>query len=123
MSKSHLSGAAKTATILALAAGLSAELTGMVVAAETPLAPSRQSAQADDKPSGVGTINSVDAAKRKLMIAHGPIAALQWPGMTMAFTVAPEINLGALKPGAKIAFTLIRGADSAYVIDQIRPAK
>lgn len=123
MSKSHLSVAAKTAMILALAAGLSTELTGMAVSAETPPAPLRQFAQADAKPAGVGTVNSVDAAKRKLMISHGPIAALQWPGMTMAFAVAPEIDLGAITPGAKIAFTLVRGADGAYVIDQIRPAE
>ena len=45
------------------------------------------------------------------------------PPTHMAFAVAPEIDLGAIKHGAKIAFTLIRGADGSYVIDQIRPAE
>lgn len=76
-----------------------------------------------EKPSAQGTLNSIDVNKRKLNITHGPIAALNWPGMTMDFGLAPGGDASALKPGAKIIFTLSRGADGVYVIDAIKPAE
>jgi Cu/Ag efflux protein CusF len=76
-----------------------------------------------EKPGGEGTLNAIDAAKRKLNITHGPIAALNWPGMTMDFTVAPGVDIGALKPRGKVKFTLGRGADGAFVIDEINPVR
>lgn len=72
-----------------------------------------------EKAAGQGKVNAIDAAKRKLNITHGPIAALNWPAMTMDFGVIPGVDLSALKPGSKISFTLIRGADGMFVIDQI----
>jgi Cu(I)/Ag(I) efflux system periplasmic protein CusF len=76
-----------------------------------------------DKPTGQGTLNSVDGAARKLNITHGQIAALNWPAMTMDFDVAPGVDLKALKAGSKISFTLARGADGMYVIDEVKPAQ
>ena len=32
---------------------------------------------------GSGTVKSVDAAKRSVVIVHGPIASLQWPGIVI----------------------------------------
>ena len=80
-------------------------------------------AQAAEKPTGEGVIKSVDAGERKLVIKHGPIRALQMPGMTMPFGVAPEVDLSGLAPGAKVKFTLGRDATGIYVIDQISRAK
>jgi Cu/Ag efflux protein CusF len=76
-----------------------------------------------EKPTGQGTVNAIDAGQRKLNIMHGPVAALNWPGMTMDFTVAPGADISALKTGTKIIFTLGRGADGGYVIDEIKLAK
>jgi Cu/Ag efflux protein CusF len=76
-----------------------------------------------EKPAGQGTLNSVDAKAPKLNVTHGPIAGLKWPGMTMDFSVAPGVDLVGLKPGSKIAFTLSRGADGTYVIDEIKLAE
>jgi len=75
-----------------------------------------------EKPMGQGKINAIDAAGHKLNITHGPVAALKWPGMTMDFGVAPAVDLGALKPGSKIVFTLTRGADGMYLIDSVKQA-
>lgn len=75
-----------------------------------------------EKPSGQGTVNSVDATARKVNMSHGPVAALKWPGMTMDFPVAPGVDMSALKPGEKVGFTLSKGADGAYTIDSIKPA-
>ena len=76
-----------------------------------------------EKPTGQGTLNAIDAPGRKLNITHGPIAALNWPGMTMDFGVAPGVDLKALKAGSKISFTLTRGADGMYVIDEVKSAQ
>ena len=62
-------------------------------------------------------------SERKLVIKHGPIRALQMPGMTMPFGVAPDVDLSGLAPGAKVKFTLGRDATGIYVIDQISRAK
>jgi Cu/Ag efflux protein CusF len=80
-------------------------------------------AQAAEKPAGQGVIKSVDAGERKLVIKHGPIRALQMPGMTMPFGVAPDVDLSGLAPGAKVKFTLGRDATGIYVIDQISGAR
>lgn len=76
-----------------------------------------------DKPSGEGKVNSVDAASRKVNMTHGPVAALKWPGMTMDFGVAPGVDMGAFKPGAKVDFTLKQGAGGMYEIDSVKPAQ
>ncbi len=76
-----------------------------------------------DKPSGEGKINSVDAGSRKVNMTHGPVAALKWPGMTMDFTVAPGVDMSALKAGAKVGFTLKQGADGQYTIDALKSVR
>jgi len=108
---------ASIATILAIVSATAAPR-ATAAGAETRL----QVAQAE-KPSGQGTVNKIDAAARKLNITHGPIAALKWPGMTMDFGVASGVDLGAVKPGAKIGFTLGRGSDGMYVIDAVKPTE
>ena len=71
--------------------------------------------------SATGTVNSVDVAGRKVNVSHGAIQALGWPPMTMDFPVAPSVNLGAIKSGAKVNFTLDKGSDGMPVIDTITP--
>jgi Cu/Ag efflux protein CusF len=78
-------------------------------------------AQAVEKASGEGVIKGVKTDERKIQIAHGPIAALKWPAMTMAFGVAPNVDLAGLATGAKVKFTLSRDAKGLYLIDEIRP--
>lgn len=80
-------------------------------------------AQAAEKPTGQGVIKGVDKSERKLRIAHEPIAALQWPAMTMAFSIAPNVDIDALASGMKITFTLNKGARGGYVIDEIHRAE
>lgn len=72
---------------------------------------------------GSGEVKSVDAAKRTVVIAHGPIASLQWPGMTMPFAVAKDVDLSAAKPGAKVDFQVEKMADGSFAIVKLAPAK
>jgi Cu/Ag efflux protein CusF len=74
------------------------------------------------KPSGTGTVNTVDAGRRTVTLTHGPIPAIGWPAMTMDFAVAPGADLSAVQPGAQVMFTLSKGADGVYQIDHVMPA-
>jgi Cu/Ag efflux protein CusF len=71
--------------------------------------------------SATGTVNSVDIAGHRVNVSHGAIQALGWPPMTMDFPVASTVDLNAIKPGAKVNFTLDKGSDGMPVIDTIAP--
>ena len=63
-----------------------------------------------------GKIDAIDAKAGTLTITHGPVASLKWPAMTMDFALANSALLGALKPGASIAFTFIERKPGEWVI-------
>jgi Cu/Ag efflux protein CusF len=73
-------------------------------------------------PSGTGTINAVDAARRTVNLSHEPIPGVGWPAMTMDVPVGPSVDLGAVRPGTRVTFTLRRGPDGLYRIDSVMPA-
>ncbi len=54
--------------------------------------------------SGVGVIKAVDAKAGTVTIQHGPIPAVGWPAMTMAFRARPAALLKSAKVGQKVAF-------------------
>lgn len=61
-----------------------------------------------------GTVRAVDAAAGKISIAHGPIAALNWPAMTMAFKATPE-QMASVKVGQKVQFEVVSKGMEATV--------
>ena len=64
---------------------------------------------------GVGTVKKVDPAAGKVTIAHGPIPTMNWPAMSMTFTVKDKALLGKLAPEKKVEFEFVQqGSD--YVI-------
>jgi len=72
--------------------------------------------------SGTGVIKTIDVKSGKITIAHGPIASLKWPAMTMTFSVNPASLLNGLKVGQKVAFDVsMKGSDST--ITALRPAQ
>jgi Cu(I)/Ag(I) efflux system protein CusF len=50
-----------------------------------------------------GVVEAIDAAAGSIVIAHGPVPALQWPAMTMAFKTGTT-DVSAIKPGDRVAF-------------------
>ena len=54
---------------------------------------------------GRGQIRKIDPKAGTLTLQHGPIAALNWPSMTMAFVADPAL-LAGLKTGQKVVFTV-----------------
>lgn len=54
--------------------------------------------------SAEGTIKAIDPAKHAVTLAHGAVPAVQWPPMTMAFSVT-EDQLKGLKIGDHVSFS------------------
>jgi Cu(I)/Ag(I) efflux system periplasmic protein CusF len=73
--------------------------------------------------AGTGTVKKVDPAKRMVNLSHGPIPAINWPAMTMDFSVAPEVDLGSVKAGQSVEFTLAEAGGGKYTVTSIKPSK
>ena len=72
---------------------------------------------------GKGKVTSVDAAKGRVEVEHGPIPSMKWPAMSMGFSVADKKQLKSLKKGDAVEFE-VRGKpaeDGGYVIEKIAP--
>jgi Cu/Ag efflux protein CusF len=67
-----------------------------------------------------GTVEEIDSKTGTVSLAHGPIASLKWPAMTMAFKVANVALLKDLKPGAKVAFEFVERAPGEWVITSVK---
>jgi len=66
--------------------------------------------------TGSGRVTAVSSAN--ITIAHGPVASLSWPAMTMQFSFArPELARG-LRGGDSVAFRF-RQSGEGYVIEEI----
>ena len=66
-----------------------------------------------------GVVKSVAPASNTVMLAHDPIKSLNWPAMTMPFTVKDKALLDKLQPGKKVVFEFVQqGKD--YVITAVR---
>lgn len=62
-----------------------------------------------------GTIKAMDTAKHTVTISHGAVPAVQWPPMTMAFSVA-EDQLKGLTAGDRVSFSFrLEGGRAAIV--------
>ncbi|MGP1679309.1 MAG: efflux RND transporter periplasmic adaptor subunit, partial [Burkholderiales bacterium] len=69
-----------------------------------------------------GTVEAVDLTGAGVTLAHGAIASLKWPAMTMDFKVKDKTLLRTLKPGQKITFDLIGEPGGEYTIVGIQAA-
>ena len=69
-----------------------------------------------------GVINGINSEQRKINLSHGPIKAFGWPAMTMDFAVDPSVDLGGLKPGMKVDFSVTKAADGSAVVATVTPA-
>lgn len=104
----------KTILLIALAAALAA------VSACNRNAPSTDNSLSGEPTakvySGFGTIKSISADQ--VAIAHGPIAGVGWPAMTMTFTAPPGMT-NAVYVGSKVAFGF-RQNGSIYVLTSLK---
>lgn len=64
-------------------------------------------------------VKSVDAANGKVTLAHEPVKSLNWPAMTMGFTVKDKMLLDKLAVGKKVNVEFIQqGSD--YVVTAVK---
>ena len=67
---------------------------------------------------GVGTVKKLDPAAGTVTLAHGPVKSMNWPAMTMSFTVKDRALLEKLTLDKKVEFEFARqGAD--YVLTAV----
>jgi Cu/Ag efflux protein CusF len=74
-------------------------------------------AQTTHKATGV--IKKVDPKAGIVTLAHDPVKSLNWPAMTMGFTVKDKALLDKLQAGKKVEFDFVQqGKD--YVITTVK---
>ncbi|MBI1907268.1 MAG: copper-binding protein [Rhodocyclales bacterium] len=66
-----------------------------------------------------GTVKKVDAVNGMVTLAHGPVASLEWPAMTMGFKVKDKALLDKLAVGAQVAFDFVKEG-AGYVVTAVR---
>ncbi|MEC4683090.1 MAG: copper-binding protein [Nitrospirota bacterium] len=71
---------------------------------------------------GKGVVKSVDPEAGTVTIAHGPIKAFGWNGMTMAFSVKNRSDLSSLKKGEHVRFDVIQDSEGPVItkIEELR---
>ena len=85
-------------------------LSGAVFAAQAA-APQAQSI------SGKGVIKAIDMDNKKITIAHEAIPAVNWPPMTMRFTITPQTQLNNVKDSDSVDFTFIQQGNLSLLQD------
>lgn len=115
----------KTQTTFLIAALLTASLQPMSSTASpgpaSDLAMQMKTDAVATKASAAGIVKVVDSAAGKITISHGPVAALNWPAMTMAFKATPA-QMAAVHVGQKVGFDFVsKGMDGT--LTRIAPAK
>lgn len=68
--------------------------------------------------AGTGVLKAVNAKDGKVQIAHEPIAELDWPSMTMWFTLRDPLPKD-LKAGDAVSFEIMQGEKKQWVIVKI----
>ena len=62
-----------------------------------------------------GTIKAIDPTKHTVTIAHGAVPSVQWPPMTMAFSVT-EDQLAGLTTGDRVTFSFRLEGNKATIV-------
>jgi Cu/Ag efflux protein CusF len=69
-----------------------------------------------------GTVKKIDQSTHRVMLAHGPIANIGMPPMTMMFKVMDPAMLKKLKDGDKVRFR-VEEIEGDYTIVRIEAVK
>jgi len=68
---------------------------------------------------GSGRVEGVNSKEGWLIIRHGPIDALGWPGMTMQFDVTDEVSLSRVQVGQSVHFSIRPDEQGVFLVDMI----
>ncbi|MGQ7140150.1 cation efflux system protein CusF [Escherichia sp. SS-MK2] len=64
-----------------------------------------------------GVVKGIDLESKKITIHHDPIAAVNWPEMTMRFTITPQTKMSEIKTGDKVAFNFVQQGNLSLLQD------
>ncbi|MDU2481802.1 MAG: copper-binding protein [Klebsiella sp.] len=62
-------------------------------------------------------IKAIDMDSKKITIAHEAIPAVNWPPMTMRFTITPQTQLNNVKDGDSVDFTFVQQGNLSLLQD------
>lgn len=71
---------------------------------------------------GTATVKEIDLDKGIVKLAHGPIASLKWPAMTMDFKFKDSVLMQGIKVNDAVTFTFIE-SNGDYVVTHIKSSK
>lgn len=66
-----------------------------------------------------GKVTKVDQASGSVTIAHGPVASMSWPAMTMTFKAKDKAMLQKVKPGDQVDFSFVQSGKD-HTITEIK---
>ena len=66
-----------------------------------------------------GKVTRVDKAGGSITIAHGPVASMSWPAMTMSFKVKDKAMLDKVKGGDQVDFSFVQSGKD-HTITEIK---
>lgn len=66
-----------------------------------------------------GKVSKVDQAKGSVTIAHGPVASMNWPSMTMSFKVKDKAMLDKVRNGDQVEFNFVQSGKD-HTITEIK---
>lgn len=92
-----------TTLTLVTALFLGASLPAYSAMSNMSMSSSAQAAETE----AVGVVDEINAAKGVVTISHEPIKSLDWPAMTMDFTVQNKKILGKMAKGKKVHFAFV----------------
>jgi Cu(I)/Ag(I) efflux system membrane fusion protein len=70
---------------------------------------------------GKGVLVALDRERRKAVIRHEAIAALDWPTLETRFAIRADVALDRLAEGAAVRFEAVRGADGLLALSALAP--
>ncbi|MEJ2400527.1 MAG: efflux RND transporter periplasmic adaptor subunit [Xanthomonadales bacterium] len=68
---------------------------------------------------GSGIVEAIDRAGRSMIIRHGPIDALGWPGMTMKFDVDRSVELERIRVAQNVHFAIEPDERGVYRVTMV----
>lgn len=98
--------------------GMTAQQTP-VAGSLTPTLSQRERGKISVGHQGQGVLEAINE-DGTVSITHEPIASLNWPAMTMDFTLANSSLAAGIKPGSAITFELVERSPGEYVITKLQ---
>ncbi len=80
-------------------------------------------ANATEQHAAKGVVNSLDESARLISITHEPVKTMGMPAMTMDFLLADSVELGSIKVGEAVNFTVIIDSKGRFVITKFGQIK